>query len=100
MDHNEAIKLLENAWNVNGLLYQIQTGRFNEKKATEFTVLLQSIDVNDDFLPARLVALLWKIPVFLRNQNDTICSCGIDPVSYMNFYIEIDFLLERILGKP
>lgn len=100
MELKEAIEQLESAWKIGGLFRQIQTGRFNEEKAIEFIKLLQSIELTEENVPVRLVALLWKVPVFLRNQTDAVCSCGADPVAYMNFYVEVDFLLERLLGRP
>jgi hypothetical protein len=51
-------------------------------------------------VPARLVSVVWYIPIFAEWQRDRVQGCGADPAEYERAKAQLTNEVERILGVP
>lgn len=95
------IQQLETAWDENGFFDHLRAGMFNRTEASDFMIVLRSIDFNDqEMIPARLLSLIWYIPSFLDWQRDRVAEKGGDADGYARFITEVMSILEDVIGVP
>jgi hypothetical protein len=100
-DAEMAIAALERHWDVDGVLYRLRDGKFDEKACVSFLGDLKQVDLPADRpVERRLVSLLWYLQPFLGWQVDRIGEAHGDVVAYERFRDAVHAELERILGIP
>jgi hypothetical protein len=94
------IQQLEAAWDEDGFFENLRAGIFVESDALGFLSLLRSIEIDQELVPARLLALIWYIPSFLEWQRERVSEVGGDAVRYVRFINEVMNILEEVIGVP
>lgn len=101
MDFIKIIEQLEFEWDTNGFFDRVRNGDYDAIYAQGVLKTLRAIDISEsDFLPKRLVALLWYLPSFLSWQVERVAEKGGDLTAYTMFITEIHNTLEEVLGTP
>lgn len=100
-DFAKEISLLDAEWDESGFLGGVRLGIYNSDKAEKFLTMLRSLDIGEtEFIPKRLMALLWYIPSFLSWQVERLSESGVDLSSYERFVNAVHNTLEEIIGTP
>lgn len=101
--HADIIRQLEAAWSEDGVFGNLRQGYFDQEAGAKALELLHQVRAtldNDEFLPKRLVSLLWYIPSFLEWQTARVDEQGGDLRTYEKFVNALHNELENILGVP
>ena len=84
-----------------GFFWKLRDGEFDVACYERALQKLRDLSVADpDFLPRRLVAVLWYIPLFIQWQDERILKTGVDLVTFANVMGAMTGEVERILGLP
>jgi hypothetical protein len=95
------IQQLEAAWDENGFFDHLRAGLFNPTEASDFMIVLRSINLDDqEMIPVRLLSLIWYMPSFLDWQRDRVAEKGGDADGYARFITEVMNVLEEVIGVP
>lgn len=90
---------LESAWD-RGFLWDLRQGSWEASRADEFLSALRSAKLTEqEFVPRRLVSLLWYIPLFLSWQDERV-SGFIKRDDYLRYVNQVTNEVERLLGLP
>jgi len=101
MTVDEVCIQLEAAWDDGGFLGQLRDGNFDADSGTAFLRLLSAIRIDEDsLLPARMLSLIWYVPLFLEWQEKRVSQNGMDSVTYRNYVATVISTLEEVLGVP
>ncbi|UCV00970.1 hypothetical protein [Acidovorax radicis] len=101
MDYSGIIEQLDSEWDTDGFFDRIRNGDYDAKQAQKILQILDAIDIGmDDLMPKRLVALLWYLPSFLGWQSDRVAERGGDRTAYAKFTVDVQNILEKMLGTP
>lgn len=101
MDFDGIIQLLDSEWDTDGFFDRIRNGSYDARQAQDILKILRAIKVDEnEFLPKRLVTLLWYLPSFLGWQVERVVERGGDRATYQRFITEVHNALEEVLGTP
>lgn len=101
MDYREFISQMELEWDEGGFFEQIRNGNYDEVKANNILDLFNGLEASGlDFLPRRLVSLIWYLPIFLNWQVERVIERGGDAAAFEKFRAEIISVLQEVLGVP
>lgn len=101
MDYHEFIDRMEVEWDEGGFFEQIRNGNYDDSRANYIIDLICALETNgQDFLPRRLVALIWYIPIFLEWQVERVVEQGGDNIAFDNFRTKTLNILQNVLGIP
>ena len=98
LDH--IIRSIESEWEAEeGFFWKIRQGNFLQedfKRALERFVAVPSYV--DQLVPARLVSLVWYVPIFMEWQRERVRKQGGDLVAYEDAMTKMTNEVQRILG--
>lgn len=96
------IQSMEKEWDIDGFLGNLRQGIFNPSAGDDFLALLSTISIEEnEFIPKRLLSLLWYLPLFLEWQRERVAEVSGERVSlYVRFITQVQNLLEQKLGVP
>ncbi len=101
MTIDDVCSQLEEAWDDDGFLGQLRGGIFDPESSTAFLQLLRKIHIEgSSLLPARMLSLIWYIPLFLQWQEQRVGDNGFDSVTYQKFVTTVINTLEEVVGVP
>jgi hypothetical protein len=101
---DKLINELENEWDqtqLDGFFGKLKLGEFDVAAFQKLKRLLNEIVFTDEeFLPRRLVELLWFIPTYMRWQRDSWVDKGLDVAALDTAIAYFEQRLTTILGTP
>jgi hypothetical protein len=101
MDYHKFIDHMEVEWDEGGFFEKIRNGNYDSSRANYIIDLICSLETNgQDFLPKRLISLIWYIPIFLDWQVDRVTEQGGDTIAFDKFRTNILNKLQDALGVP
>ena len=94
--------LIEEHWSSpGGFLFELRSGTFDPAACERFVSFLRSIDDSpEEFVPRRVVALLWYVPLFLGWQRERVVEAGGHLAAFEHAEVQVRNELERLLGMP
>jgi hypothetical protein len=103
MNYSELIALIEKEWDLDsGFLGMIREGRFDREAHNRCKQALERIRLeskSEEYIPRRLVSLVWYIPLFMSWQTERVKS-SIDIAEYHRAANEFQTKVQEILGVP
>lgn len=101
LESNEAITILESFWLAPaGRLFMLRDGEYEPGLGDDLVALLDSIRLDSDLLPRRLVSLTWLLPRFLEWQVPRVLERQGDIESLKQDVDKVQNALDRLLGLP
>src|SRR4051812_10126272 len=102
MTLDDIICSFESEWEAEeGFFWKIRQGNFLQedfKRALETFVAVPSYV--DQMVPARLVSLVWYVPIFMEWQRDRVRKRDGDLAAYEVAMTKLTNEVQRILGAP
>ena len=93
--------LLEALWSFpNGPLARLRRGEISAEAVDQVVSALEQIEVapDDRELDRLMVALLWRMPLFVQDQRDRVLESGGDEETYQRLRGRVVAEVERLLG--
>jgi hypothetical protein len=102
MDLTNAIAIVNSEWEPEtGFFWKLRQGTFEEVDACRALAAISAIPtLSNQEIPARLVSVLWYIPIFMQWQTDRVRDCGGNMRDYAVSVTLFTNQVERILGVP
>lgn len=104
MTEENIIKILNNAWEIEGgFFYEIRSRKLDLKKGAELHHSLKNFELSTkSTIDRNLVRLLWYIPIYLDYQKETLKPILVDKeyLDYIKLANGIQEEIERLLGYP
>jgi len=96
------IKAVESEWEPEeGFFWKIRQGNFEKAEAHRALSKLTAVPrLTDQLIPARLVSVLWYVPLFIEWQVDRVRANRGDIAEYTTAIAKFTAEIERILGVP
>jgi hypothetical protein len=96
------IQRVESEWQPDtGFFWKVRQGIFDKSDFNRALSQVASVpSPNGEPLPARLVSLLWYIPIFMEWQRDRVRENGGDVGEFAFSANKLTTEVERILGVP
>ena len=102
MDIEDCIPGIEAEWEVEtGFFWLTRQGDFRKDDFERTLGKLAAVpSMTEQSVPARLVSVVWYIPIFMEWQKDRVRESGADPAEYERATTQLTNEVERILGVP
>lgn len=101
MEIEALVEKLDAEWADGGFFSLVRDGLFDVPRGDRVLEILRAIDIKEnDYVPSRLLSLIWFMPSFLEWQVDRVRERGGDTDSYRRFITEVHNTLERSVGVP
>jgi hypothetical protein len=96
------IESIESEWEPeDGFFWKIRQGNFETAGVHRALSKFAAVpSLTDQPIPARLVSVLWYVPIFMEWQLDRVRENGGDTAEYMAAINKFTAEIERILGVP
>jgi len=103
MKLDDLLDQIEQAWAVpEGVLYRLRQGEFDKRAMDHLVELLRQLEVDaaSQYLPKRMVRLLWMMPIFVEWQNERVAEQGGSEEDVLKYGNMIYAEIQRLMGIP